>query len=115
MIKLAPPFKEIEVDSYYIAFERITGKLGWLKDMWGLFLQCNLTGKAQQVCSSLSVEQCLDYDVVKPAVFRAYELVPESYRQHNRKLTKTVNQTYTEFARERGRTSLKSGVAPVKF
>lgn len=90
-IKLVPPFKETEVDSYFITFERIAGKLGWPKDMWGLLLQCNLTGKAQQVCSSLSVEQCLDYDVVKAAILRAYELVPEAYRQRYKKLTKTVN------------------------
>lgn len=100
-IKLVPPFKETEVDSYFIVFERIAGKLGWPKDMWGLLLQCNLTSKAQQVCSALSAEQCLDYDVVKAAVLRAYELVPEAYRQRYRKLTKTVNQTYTEFAREK--------------
>lgn len=100
-IKLVPPFKETEVDSYFIAFERIAGKLGWPKDMWGLLLQCNLAGRAQQVCSALSVEQCLDYEVVKRAVLRAYELVPEAYRQRYRRLTKTVNQTYTEFAREK--------------
>lgn len=83
-IKLVPPFKETELDSYFIAFERIAGKLGWPKDMCGLLLKCNLAGRAQQVCSALSVEKCLDYDVVKTAILRAYELVPEAYRQRYR-------------------------------
>ncbi len=46
--------------------------------MWGLLLQCNFVGKAQEVCSSLPLEQSLDYDISKQQLLRAYELVPES-------------------------------------
>ncbi len=100
-VKLVPPFREADVDSYFVAFERVASKLGWPKDLWGLLLQCNLSGKAQKVCSALPVEKCLDYNVVKAAVLRAYELVPEAYRQRYRNLTKTVNQTFVEFAQEK--------------
>ncbi|KAL0153620.1 hypothetical protein M9458_051100, partial [Cirrhinus mrigala] len=100
-VKLVPPFRESEVDSYFIAFERIAAKLEWPKDMWGLLLQCNLAGKAEEVCSSLPIEQSLDYEIVKAAVLRAYELVPEAYRQRFRNLMKTTKQTYVEFAREK--------------
>lgn len=75
-IKLVPPFHESEVDAYFVAFERIAGKLRWPNDMWALLLQCSLTGKAQEICTSLPIEQSLDYEVVKTAVLRAYELVP---------------------------------------
>jgi len=34
-------------------------------------------GKAQEVCNTLTLEQRLDYDVVKAT----YEQVPEAYRQ----------------------------------
>ena len=40
------------------------------------------------------------YDNVKGAVLRAYELVPEAYRQRFRSLKKTSGQTYVDFARE---------------
>ncbi len=80
-IKFVPPFREAEVDSYFVAFERVAGKLGWLKDMWALLLQCSLTGKTQEVCFALPIESSLDYDTIKAAVLRAYELVPEAYRQ----------------------------------
>lgn len=100
-IKLVPPFREAEVDSYFTAFERVAGKLGWPRDMWALLLQCSLTGKAQEVCSSLPIESSLDYDIIKTAVLRVYELVPEAYRQKFRRHEKTARQSYVEFAREK--------------
>ena len=80
-ISLVPPFRESEVDSYFSAFVRIAKSLNWPKDVWTLLLQCKLVGKAQGVCASLSIEESLDYEVVKATVLRAYELVPEAYRQ----------------------------------
>lgn len=43
-------------------------------------LQCQFTGKAQEVNAALSVEEGLEYEVLKKAVLRSYELVPEAYR-----------------------------------
>ncbi|XP_039863188.1 uncharacterized protein LOC120718658 [Simochromis diagramma] len=100
-IKLVPPFRESEVDSYFSAFERIAAALKWPKEFWSLLLQCKLVGKAQEVCSSLSIEQSLDYETLKKTVLQAYELVPEAYRQKFRILNKTANQTFVEFAREK--------------
>lgn len=48
-----------------------------------------------------TIEQSLDYDSVKAAVLRAYELVPEAYRQKFRKHVKNPSQTFVEFAREK--------------
>ncbi len=53
------------------------------------------------MCSALTIEQSLDYDSVKTAVLRAYELVPEAYRQKFRKHVKIPSQTFVEFAREK--------------
>ncbi|XP_049340179.1 uncharacterized protein LOC125804771 [Astyanax mexicanus] len=100
-ISLVPPFRESEVDSYFTAFERVASTLHWPKDMWPLLLQCKLVGKAQEVCSSLTVEQSLEYDTIKASVLRAYELVPEAYRQRYRSHQKSRDQTFVEFAREK--------------
>ncbi|XP_073715771.1 uncharacterized protein [Misgurnus anguillicaudatus] len=100
-IKLVPPFRESEADAYFIAFERIAVKLNWPKDMWGLMLQCSLVGKAQEVCSALPIEESLNYDLVKAAVLRVYELVPEAYRQKFRNYTKSAKQTFVQFARDK--------------
>ncbi len=90
-----------QVDSYFIAFERVATKLSWPKDMWALLLQCNLIGKAQEVCTALPIEASLDYETMKAAVLRAYELVPEAYQQKFRACSKQAKQTCVEFAREK--------------
>lgn len=101
-IALVPPFRETEVDTYFNVFERIAASLRWPKEVWPLLLQCKLTGKAQEVCSTLTLEDSLLYDTVKAAILRAYELVPEAYRQRFRNHKRAANQTFVEFAREKG-------------
>ena len=64
-------------------------------------MQCFLVGKAQVAYSCLSVEDSSDYDAIKKAILKAYELVPEAYRQKFRELRKGESQTYVDFAREK--------------
>ncbi|XP_028831460.1 uncharacterized protein LOC114787777 [Denticeps clupeoides] len=87
-IRLVPPFSEDEVEKYFSHFERVATTLQWPKVVWTLLLQCVLVGKAQEVYSSLSLQQSSDYDVVKTSILNAYELVPEAYRQRFRKSRK---------------------------
>lgn len=101
-IALVLTFRETEVDSYFNAFERIATALEWPKDMWPSLLQCKLVGKAQEVISSLSLENSLNYDILKESIFRAYDLVPEAYRQKFRNHKKTSGHIFVEFAREKG-------------
>ncbi len=54
-VKLVPAFREAEVDSYFVAFERVAGALRWPKEMWALLLHCKLVGKAQEVLSPQSL------------------------------------------------------------
>ncbi|VDI78699.1 Hypothetical predicted protein [Mytilus galloprovincialis] len=49
----------------------------------------------------LKSEKSSDYDTVKREVLKAYELVPEAYRQKFRSYKKFDSQTYVEFAREK--------------
>lgn len=97
-VALVPTFWESEVDSYFNASERIATALDWPKDMWPILLHCKLVGKAQEVVSSLSLEESLQYDVLKESILRAYELVPEAYRQKFRNHKKSNGQTFVEFA-----------------
>ncbi|VDI41137.1 Hypothetical predicted protein [Mytilus galloprovincialis] len=50
---------------------------------------------------ALPSEKSSDYDTVKQEVLKAYELVPEAYRQKFRSYKKFDSQTYVEFAREK--------------
>ena len=100
-VRFVPPFQETEVDKYFLHFEKVATSLSWPKEVWTLLLQSVLLGKAREAYSALSVDQSSEYDTVKSAVLRAYELVPEAYRQKFRNSRKTDSQTYVEFARSK--------------
>ena len=99
-IRLVPPFQEQEVDKYFAHFEKVADSLNWPKESWVLLLQIVLVGKAQEIYGSLSVEQSSNYERVKEAILKAYELVPEVYRQKFRNYLKYDSKTHVEFARE---------------
>ena len=66
-----------------------------------LLLQSVLVGKAREIYSAMPLEQSSQYETVKKAILKAYELVPEAYRQNFRNYQKQDKQTYTEFAHEK--------------
>ena len=66
-----------------------------------MLLQSSLVGKAREVYSALSVDDSSQYEIVKNAILKAYELVPEAYRQKFRSTVKPSNQTHVEFARHK--------------
>ena len=100
-IRLVPPFVEKDVEKYFPHFEKVALTLRWPREVWPLLIQSVLTGRAQEVYSALSMEQSSNYDVVKAAILRSYQLVPEAYRQRFRQSSKTDRQSYIEFAREK--------------
>ena len=100
-LKLVPHFDEEHIDRFFLHFEKIATQCSWPRQHWVLFVQSSLKGKAQEIYASLSVDQCSDYNTVKEAILKAYELVPEAYRQKFRNLRKKEGQTFVEFAREK--------------
>ena len=98
-IRLVPPFQEKEVDKYFLHFEKVAENLKWPREHWTLLLQSVVIGKAREIYTQLSLEQSSDYDKVKELILKAYELVPEAYRQKFRDCRKEPNQTHMEFAR----------------
>ena len=98
-IRLVPPFQEKEVDKYFLHFEKVAENLKWPKEHWTLLLQSVVIGKAREIYTQLSLEQSSDYDKVKELILKAYELVPEAYRQKFRNCRKENDQTHVEFAR----------------
>ena len=98
-IRLVPPFQEKEVDKYFLHFEKVAENLKWPREHWTLLLQSVVIGKAREIYTQLSLEQSSDYDTVKEFILKAYELVPEAYRQKIRDCRKEHDQTHVEFAR----------------
>ena len=81
-------------------FERLADAQNWPDSERILLLQCVFTGKAQKAYAGLSAEQCTGYKMVKEAVLKAYELVPEEYWQRFRSWKKGGKQTHVEFTSE---------------
>ena len=76
--------------------------ISWLpKSQWTALLQSVFVGKAQDLYMSLPVSECSDYEKVKSAILKGYELVPEAYRLRFRNKKKVDNQSYMEFAKEK--------------
>ena len=98
-IRLVPPFQEKEVDKYFLHFEKVAENLKWPREHWTLLLQSVVIGKAREIYTQLSLEQSSGYDKVKEVILKAYELVPEAYRQKFRNCRKENDQTHVEFAR----------------
>ena len=84
-----PQFNESEVDKYFQHFEKIANPNHNPK--------AALKGKAQETFAALSYDDCSDYDVVKAAILKAYELVPEAYRQKFRNHKKDDKHIIVEF------------------
>ena len=80
-VRLVPPFQEKEVDKYFLHFEKVAENLKWPKKHWTLLLQSVIIGKAREIYTQLTVQQSSSYDTVKELILKAYELVPEAYRQ----------------------------------
>jgi len=100
-IRFVSPFQDTEVDKYFLHFEKVASSLGWPKEVWTLLLQSTLIGKAREIYSELSADQSSDYEVVKEAILKAYELVPEAYNQQFCGCCKEESQMYVEFARNK--------------
>ena len=98
-IRLVPPFQEKEVDKYFLHFEKVAENLKRPKEHWTLLLQSVVIGKAREIYTQLPLDQSSDYDTVKNLILKAYELVPEAYRQKFRNCRKEHDQTHVEFAR----------------
>ena len=70
-----------ELDAYLLMFERFAEARGWNKEDWAINLSALLTGEALTVYGRLSVAESLDYDKVKIALLKRYQLSEEGFRK----------------------------------
>ena len=86
---------------YFQHFERVAQNLKWPAGQWPLLQQSLLKGKAQEAYTGLPISECVDQNCIKNAILKAYELVPEPYRQKFRNYRKQESQTHVEFAHKK--------------
>ena len=99
--RMVPPFEEEGVEKYFPHFEKLALSMEWPREKWASLVQGKLVGKARDAYLAMSMNDVCDYDKVKKAVLKAYELVPEAYRQRFRGARKQETQTHSEFAKQK--------------
>ena len=69
-----------DLDSYLQRFERYAENQGWPKQSWAINLSALLTGKALYVYSRIPAQDADDYDKLKVALFKQYNLTEDGFR-----------------------------------
>ena len=94
-----PNLKEDDdIDSYLHTFEKLAEVYKWPRDTWATRLAALLTGKALEAFARMDHEDSEDYDKVKKAILRRYELTSEAYRKKFRRSRRTQDETFAEWS-----------------
>ena len=85
------------MDSYLERFEWIAENYSWEKADWPFHLSQYLRGKATEAYTRLSKTDRKDYDIVKEALLRRYNLTDEGYRKKFRESQPEEGETPQQF------------------
>ena len=94
-----PAFNEKydRMDSYLKRFERFAENAGWDKSNWATSLSALIHGKALDVYSRLSPTDSLNYDKLKDALLKRFQLLEEGFRSKFRSSRPEVGETPPQF------------------
>ena len=94
-----PAFNEgkDEMDSYLLRFERYATAQKWEPDTWATGLSALLQGKALDVYALMPKEDALNYDKLKVALLKRYELTEEGFKRKYKKFRPENGETFQQF------------------
>ena len=84
-----------EMDSYLLRFERYATAQKLKKEDWATNLSALLKGKALDVYALMPVEEALNYDMLKAALLKRYELTEEGFKRRYKKYSGETFQQFT--------------------
>ena len=95
-----PPFDDHRdnLDSYIERFERYVSSRKIVRTQWAVELSALLQGKALQVYTRMPVEDTLEYDKLKSALLKRFQMTEEGYRVKFRTCRPEKGETPTQFA-----------------
>ena len=97
-LKLTKLSESEDIESYIATFERMMQVHAVEEARWAFRLAPQLTGKAQQAYAAMSAEDATDYQQVKMAILRRYNISEETYRRRFRMARKKEGETFGEMA-----------------
>ena len=94
-----PAFNEgkDEMDSFLLRFERYATAQKWEPDTWATGLSALLQGKALDVYALMPKEDALNYDKLKVALLKRYELTEEGFKRKYKKCRPENGETFQQF------------------
>ena len=85
------------MDSYLLRFERYATAQKWEPDTWSTGLSALLQGKALDVYALMPKEDALNYDKLKVAFLKRYELTEEGFKRKYKKCRPENGETFQQF------------------
>jgi hypothetical protein len=84
------------IEAYLTTLERLMNVDSVDRATWAVRLASHLTGKAQQAFAAMRETEATDYDKVKEAILRRYNVSQETYRQRFRSVRRKEEESYAE-------------------
>ena len=97
-VKLVKLSDQDDIEAYLTTFERVMRAYEVKEERWAVKLAPQLTGKAQLAYAAMSTEQAGDYEALKEAILRRYDISEETYRQRFRAAVKKEDEVVSELA-----------------
>ena len=92
--------RKVGQSHFFSAFEKLMTQHSVPSEQWTKFVTAKLSGRALIAYNKLTIEEAKDYKVVKSRVLKAFELVPEAYRQKFRTIQRSKDGTHLDLAEE---------------
>ena len=95
-----PYFEESKdkMDSYLSRFEKYATANEWDKNVWAAYLSALLKGRALDVYDRLSTEDAADYDKLKDALLKNFDMTEHGFRKKFRYSRPERSETFIQFS-----------------
>ena len=97
-VKLQKLAEKDDMEAYLTTFERVMQAYEVAPERWAYKLAPKSTGRAQQAYAAMPAEEAGDYEALKIAILRRYDICEETYRQRFRGAERKEDETYRELA-----------------
>ncbi|XP_065921901.1 uncharacterized protein [Magallana gigas] len=87
-----------EMDSYLLRFERYAEAQRWDRSDWAINLSALLKGKALDVYALMPKTDAFDYNTLKTALLRRFELTDDGFKKKFRSCRPDPSETFSQFA-----------------
>jgi len=86
-----------DMDSLLHRFEVYAERQRWSEGQWAVYLSAFSKGKALEVYSSLPVKVAQDYEILKDALLKRFNLTEEGFKQKCKSARGEVGEAPTQF------------------